>query len=697
MNRDTPANKPLNRLGGETSPYLLQHAHNPVAWQPWDAEALGHARDRDCPIFLSIGYSACHWCHVMEHESFEDEGIAGFLNKNFVNIKVDREERPDLDQLYMNSVVAISGRGGWPMSVFLTPDLRPFFGGTYWPPAARMGMPGFRDVIDRVRAAWDQRRADVFSGAGELTDAVKRMCRPPSGQVELNDTLLHNAGRELLRAFDPRFGGFGQAPKFPHPMDLRVLLRVWNRFGNAEALDAVRITCDRMANGGIYDQLGGGFHRYSTDERWLVPHFEKMLYDNALLTSAYLEAFQAMGDPNYARVVRETLDYVIREMAQPGGGFYSTQDADSEGEEGRFFVWTEREIDELLDPVESRLFVYCYDVTSAGNWEGHNILNRVKPHDEAALMLGVDPDELAGVLARCRRKLFQARTGRVAPGRDEKVLASWNGLMISAMAQAAGVLHESNYAAVAATAADFVLERMRHEDGSLLHAYKDQRARFNAFLDDYACLIDGLAELYQTTFQGRYLSAALELAADMVSRFHDSEAGGFFYTSHDHEQLIARNTDSQDNATPSGNAMAATALLKLGRLCARSDFEELAEATLRMISGQLERAPMSGGQSLIALDFLLGPTREIVLVDGRDPGEGDRMLHAVCDTFVPNKVLIRSHSGDEPENREPVAALLAGRECVDERLIVWVCERGSCRLPVTSVGDLPAELGVRNA
>lgn len=686
-----------NRLIHETSPYLQQHAHNPVDWHAWGDEAIAAAREQDKPIFLSIGYSACHWCHVMEHESFENPELAALMNEVCVNIKVDREERPDLDQIYMNSVVAMSGHGGWPMSVFLLPDLRPFFGGTYWPPESRYGRSGFRDVLKAVQDAWTNRREMIEANAGQLTDAVVSMSLPAEKRSPLNAEIVESATRKLCRACDRTHGGFGGAPKFPHPMDLRVLLRGWKRFQHRDALDVVTLTLDKMGAGGIYDHLGGGFARYSTDERWLVPHFEKMLYDNALLTSAYVEAFQATGAADYARIVRQTLDYVLREMTHPDGGYYSTQDADSEGVEGKFFVWTLDEIRQHLSSDDARVFAYCYDVTAEGSWHdphGHgpagpnNILNRVKTHSEAARVLNLSEEELRGVLNRCRSTLFDVRSRRVPPGRDEKILASWNGLMIAAMAQAAVALDEPRYAAAARRAADFALSKMREPDGRLLHAWKDGRARFNGYLDDYACLIDGLIDVYQATFDASYVTAAVALAERMVAQFRDADGGGFFYTSSDHESLIARQKDVQDNATPSGNGMAACALLRLARLISRDDFEREGVATLEMLSGHLAEHPLAGGQSLIALDFFLGPTREIVIADSGDGKETGKMLRAVFQRFDPNKVAALKHPGDSDSSGSPLAALFEGKTAVDGRTAAYVCERGACGLAVTDPSAL---------
>ncbi|MBT6157960.1 MAG: thioredoxin domain-containing protein [Planctomycetaceae bacterium] len=678
-----------NFLSTETSPYLLQHASNPVDWYPWGDVALEAARAQERPIFLSIGYSACHWCHVMEHESFENTQIAELMNRHFINIKVDREERPDLDQIYMNAVMALTGRGGWPMSVFLTPDLKPFYGGTYWPPTSRMGMPGFGDILQKVNEAWSNSRDHVFQSADELTEHVIAMGVPQGEPGTIAEPQLIAAMQQLLKTADRTNGGFGGAPKFPHPMDIRLLLRCWKRFGSDDALAVVNLTLDKMSRGGIYDHLGGGFHRYSVDERWLAPHFEKMLYDNALLAMAYLDAFQATSNPDYERVVRETLDYILREMTQPEGGFYSTQDADSEGEEGKFFVWSERELCDQLEPEDERVFGTCYDVSAGGNWEGHNILNRVKTHAEAAAALKLDEDELSGLLDRCRQKLFDVRKQRIAPARDDKVLVSWNGLMISAMARAAQILDEPKYADAARDAADFILQQMRDDEGRLLHAFKDGRARFNAYLDDYACLIDGLIDLYQATFETRHLDEALALSERMIARFHDADTGGFFYTSADHEQLVARNKDSQDNATPSGNGMAATALLRLGRLCGRSDLEDVAVGTLEMLAAQLAQYPTSAGQSLIAADFLLGPTHEVVIVEGNSPAETEDLLRPIRQLFLPNALLLLRPAGAS-DNDLPAAVkpLLAGKTTQTGTATVYICERGTCQAPLTDVKDI---------
>ncbi|MBI2823836.1 MAG: thioredoxin domain-containing protein [Planctomycetia bacterium] len=677
-----------NRLAGETSPYLLQHAGNPVDWHPWGAEAMERARREDRPIFLSIGYSACHWCHVMEHESFEDQGIARQLNESFVSIKVDREERPDLDQVYMNAVQMMTGRGGWPMSVFLTTDLKPFYGGTYWPPQARMGMPGFDQVLSAVADAWKNRRAEVLEQAEHLTGRLVELGQLANSDKPLDGQPLAAAQTVLERIFDYQHGGFGGAPKFPHPLDLRVLLRLWRRSGRAETLDMVRLTLDKMAAGGIYDHLGGGFHRYSVDERWLAPHFEKMLYDNALLATCYLEAFQATGEPRYAQTVRETLDYLLREMTDSEGGIHGTQDADSEGEEGKFYVWTPSEVEALLGADRARTFCYVYDVSDVGNFEGKNILNQPKTLDQCAQILRREPGELAAELAEDRRKLLAARTSRVAPGLDDKVLVSWNGLAIAALAQAGGVLREPRYVAQAAKAARFILVRMRTPDGRLLHSYRAGQARFDAYLDDYACLADALVTLYEAEFDESWIDEAIALADAILARFADAHAGGFFYTAHDHEALIARPKDLQDSSLPSGTAMAVTVLLRLGKLCGRTDYLEAAERTLRALVDLMQEHPTSAGQMLLALDFYQGPTPELVLVGGDDRQAEQSVVDALRAKFWPNKVVaLRPARGAS----RALAGTFAGKHVAGPGPTLFECANFACREPVNG----PAEIAAR--
>jgi uncharacterized protein YyaL (SSP411 family) len=682
-----------NRLVHETSLYLKQHAHNPVDWYPWGPEAIERARRLDRPIFLSVGYSACHWCHVMEHESFEDAEVARLLNEHFVSIKVDREERPDLDQIYMNFVQMTTGQGGWPMSVFLTPDLQPFYGGTYFPPDDRYGRPGFKRLLQALAEAWRNRRDEVLASAGQVTAHLRDAARIGAEPGQLDPALLQRAVGALGRAFDSTNGGFGSAPKFPHPMELRLLLRAWKRFGDDDALHMAHVTLDRMAMGGIYDHLGGGFHRYSTDARWLVPHFEKMLYDNALLTSAYLEGFQATRDPFYRRIAEETLAYVRREMTSPEGPFYSTQDADSEGVEGKFFVWSEEEIETVLGKERAEVFNYVYGVSAEGNWEGHNILHRVKTDEQNARMLRLPEVEMRRILDESRRKLLEVRSRRVWPGRDEKALTSWNGLMIQALAQAAQVLDDPSYAETASRAADFILRRMRRPDGRLLRTYSaGAEPKLNAYLEDYAFFLDSLVTLYEATFTPRWLEAALDLAQVMIGQFWDPAEGGFFYTGKDHEELIARTKDPHDSSIPSGNSMAVTALLRLGKLTGRVDLLEKAETTLRLFAGLMTSTPLAAGQMLVALDFYLGPVEEVAVVG--DPGrdETHRVLRAVRTAFRPNKVVALRNSTVSADSADDLLPLLKEKPAAGA-VTTYICQNLTCQAPL--VGAEAAETALR--
>jgi uncharacterized protein YyaL (SSP411 family) len=676
-----------NRLSAETSPYLRQHAHNPVNWYPWSEEALARARTLDRPIFLSIGYSACHWCHVMERESFEDAETARVLNDHFISIKVDREERPDLDQIYMTAVQLLTRHGGWPMSVFLTPDLEPFYGGTYFPPDDRHGMPSFRRVLLAVADAWKNRRTELVAQARDLTGHVQQSMQIETQAGGLDESLLRGAARSLRQAFDPTYGGFGGAPKFPHPMDLRLLLRLARRFADDDALQMAAATLEHMAKGGIYDQLGGGFHRYSTDARWLVPHFEKMLYDNALLVVAYLEAFQATGNPLYRQVVEETLAYVRREMTSPEGAFYSTQDADSEGVEGKFFVWSRAEIDEVLGAEEGELFSNVYDVTADGNWEDHNILHRSRSDEQEARLLKLPVEELRRRLSESRQKLFRRREQRIKPGRDDKVLTSWNALMLGAFARAGQVLANGEFTRIAVAAADFLLRRMRTREGKLYRtglAGIDQ-PRLNGYLEDYAYLIEALVALYEATFEPRWIAAAREVTDVLFEQFWDESDGGFFYTGNDHEKLISRGKDPHDNATPSGNAMAVTALLRLAALTGERRILDRAERTLRLFRGLMAQMPGAAGQMLIALDFYLGPVAEIVVVGDRGNVEVEEALQLVSRGFRPHQVLAWRTA--ESADAEKVVPLLAGRTAKGA-VTTYICRNFSCEAPVVGVDAL---------
>jgi uncharacterized protein YyaL (SSP411 family) len=677
-----------NRLIDETSPYLLQHADNPVEWYPWGDEALQRAHDEDKPIFLSIGYSACHWCHVMAHESFEDERTAAILNRHFVNIKVDREERPDLDQIYMSAVQAMTGSGGWPMSVFLTPEGHPFYGGTYFPPQPRYGMPSFAQVLDAIVDAWQDRRDELLASGQKLVAAIQRQGQVAADSVsqrrELRQDTLHSAFRALQQGFDRANGGWGQAPKFPQPMVLEFLLRYHHSTGNTDALDVVTHTLEAMARGGMYDQLGGGFHRYSVDSRWLVPHFEKMSYDNSQLARVYLHAWQVTGNEFFRTITEEILDYVVREMLAPDGGFYSTQDADSEGEEGKFFVWTPDEIRAVLNnDAQADAFMAAYGVTQHGNFESKNILEFVGDMDQRP------------ALAEARRRLFEAREQRVHPGRDEKVLTSWNGLMVAAFAEAARALNRLDYQEVAERNAAFLLGELRQENGRLLRTWKARpdhaegagEARLNGYLEDYSYLIEGLLELYQTTFDPHWFVASQELAETMLEHFADSE-GTLYDTSDDHETLITRPRDLQDNATPSGNAMAVTTLLKLAGFTNDLRTVDIAHQALAKMQPMMIQYPLGFGQWLQALAYALSKPREVAIVGDPEASDTQALLSVVRDGYRPFQVIALG----EPAPDESAVPLLRDRGLVDEPTAAFVCRDFACQTPVTEPERLRAQL-----
>jgi uncharacterized protein YyaL (SSP411 family) len=685
-----------NRLINETSPYLLQHAHNPVDWYAWGEEALERSRSEDKPILLSIGYSACHWCHVMERESFENEDTARLMNENFVNIKVDREERPDLDQIYMNAVQMMTRHGGWPLTVFLTPDLVPFYGGTYFPPEDRYQMPGFPRILAAVAETYRTRPEEVKQSAWDILSELRRMGVAQESRESISPALLDSAFNALSRSYDPVNGGFGGAPKFPSSMNLEFLLRTYKRTGDRRALEMVTHTCSKMAGGGMYDHLGGGFHRYSTDARWLVPHFEKMLYDNALLSRLYLHAYQATGEESFRRVVEETLDYVAREMRDESGAFYSTQDADSEGIEGKFFVWDKAEIENLLGADDARLFCAYYGVTEGGNFEEKNILNVERTAEEVARESGVSVERLNEAVERGRRNLFAEREKRIKPGRDEKVISGWNGLMIESFAEAAAVLRRDDYREIAESGARFVVERMM-SDGILFHVHKDGRAKHAGFLDDYAYVVSAFVTLFETTGTVRWMEEAIELADKMIDEFWDGEQGGFFYNGKSGEKLIVRSKDYFDNATPSGNSVAAEALLRLSILTGKDDYRRKAVNVLRLVRDAVERYPSAFGYALGAIDFYLSTPKEIVVVAGADSDRARLLEREIWSRYLPNKVVVLS-AGDDARNSELIP-LLRERSADGGRATAYVCENYACRLPVNTPEELAAMLdegGLRN-
>ncbi len=659
-----------NRLAHETSPYLLQHADNPVDWYPWGKEALQRARDEDKPILLSIGYSACHWCHVMAHESFEDQEIAAILNEHFVSVKVDREERPDVDRIYITAVQALNGNAGWPLNVFITSDGQPFYGGTYFPPAPRYGMPSFRQVLAAIVEAWRSRRDELLAGGAQLAGIIRRQMAvdaPPENESCQWETL--EAALEHLRAsFDHQHGGWGRAPKFPQPMVLEFLLRSHHRSGDERTLQMVEQTLETMARGGIYDQLGGGFHRYSVDAQWTTPHFEKMLYDNAQLARVYLHAWQVTGKPLYRAVVEETLDYLLREMADPAGGFYSTQDADSEGKEGKFFLWTPAEVRAVLGD-EAERFIAAYGLTEQGNFEGRNILEWKGTVEERQ------------ALGAARRRLLAARQERVHPGRDDKVLTSWNGLALAALAEAARVLGRDDYRLAAERNGEFLLRALRTPNGRLRHTWKDGVARVDGYLEDHACLAEGLLELYQSTFDSLWYVAALETVEMMIAHF--SAPVGFYDTADDQEKLLVRPRELQDNAVPSGNGMAVTVLLKLDGLAVDPRYGEMAWQSLCAVQPLLADYGLAFGQWLCAQSYLLSSPWEVAIVGDLEAADMQALLAAVGG-YRPHQVVAVGPA------RGGLAAvpLLRDRPQVGGRATAYVCVDGACRAPVTEPGEV---------
>jgi uncharacterized protein len=678
----------MNRLKNETSPYLLQHADNPVDWYPWGEEAFARAREDNKPVLLSIGYSACHWCHVMAHESFEDSDTARLMNEGFVSIKVDREERPDVDDVYMGSVQAMTGHGGWPMTVFLLPDGRPFYGGTYFPPEARQGMPSFRQILSGVEDAYRNRRAEVEKAAESLTQALNRDVLGIGGQAEaLNESLLDTAVKEMLRGLDRTNGGFGSAPKFPQPMNLEFLLRSYARTGDQNALDAVTFTLEKMARGGIYDQIGGGFHRYSVDAIWLVPHFEKMLYDNAQLSRVYLHTWQATGNPFFRRIAEDIYDYTLREMTSSEGSFYSTTDADSEGHEGKFFVWSRDELEALLGD-NAPVAVEYWGVSRRGNFEGKNILHVPNEDSVVAERLGLSVDELSAKLAQIRDTLYAARTQRVHPGLDDKILTSWNGLMLASLAEAARVFQREDYYQAAVRCGEFLLDKLMTVDGRLLHTYKNGAAKIDGYLEDYATLIDALIELYQMTFDERWFVEARRLADTVLAHFAAPD-GGFFDTSDDHEALIVRPRNVQDNATPSGNSVMSKNLVRLAAYTGVADYDEAARGMLRLLTEAMQQYPLGFGEALSAADMLVRGLAEVAIVGSLDKPAAAQLLLIVQQPYRPNVIV--ALSSDDVDGEHPIP-LLSYRTQRGGQPTVYVCRHFACKMPVTTVGEVESLL-----
>ena len=672
----------MNRLADSLSPYLLQHQHNPVDWFPWGDEAFERARATDKPVFLSVGYAACHWCHVMERESFENPEIAKLLNDDFVSIKVDREERPDIDQIYMNAVQVMTGRGGWPMSVFLNHQRQPFYAGTYWPPQQKFGMPGFSQVLDAIADAWKQRREEVDQHAGQITESLQQLANGGSQPLESplpDESTLDAAADHLIRVLDPKDGGFGGAPKFPHATDLDLLLRLGAMRGRSTWIDAVELTLDHMAAGGIRDHIGGGFARYSVDAKWLVPHFEKMLYDNALLAEVYLHAYQATEHPRHAMVARETFDYLCREMVDRDGGFHCSEDADSEGVEGKFYVWTPDEVSQVLGGDRADRFCRIYDITTRGNFEGKSIANLPIAIEQWAANLSLPIETLQQQLAEDRERLRVARDTRVHPGRDDKVLTAWNSLAIKALAAGGAVLDEPRYLEAAERAARFLFSKMTRHDGRLLHAFRGGHAHLDGYVDDYAYTVEALIALFEATASTHWIRHAVDLADRMLAHFQDPEGGGFFYTADDAESLITRTKDWHDGSLVSGNASATMALLKLSRLVDRDDYRQAAERTL-IAAGEIMRSQSGAcGALLAALDRFRNDRRQVVLAVP-DPTTQQRLRASFLRSFRPHDTL--SWVVGSPADEASLVALNRDRTAVDGQPTIYQCRDFSCDRPL---------------
>jgi len=697
-----------NQLAHEKSPYLLQHAHNPVDWRPWGAEAFEKARRENKPIFLSIGYSTCHWCHVMERESFENGEIAGILNREFVSIKVDREERPDIDRIYMTFVQATTGSGGWPMSVWLTPDLRPFFGGTYFPPVNRFGHPGFPAVLTQIASAWKTQQAQILDSARDAVEELRQQTTVEparAGWADIDSTTLDTGFFSFRRTFDSHLGGFGGAPKFPRPSVFNFLLRYYARTKSEEALEMVLKTLREMAKGGIDDQLGGGFHRYSVDERWFVPHFEKMLYDQGQLAVAYLEAYQITRDDQYAAAARRIFDYVLRDMTGPGGAFYSAEDADSAAEasrpdekgEGAFYIWRAEEIRALIEPPVADWFFHRYGVVETGNvshdphgeFTGRNILYQANELEDTALHFERTVEEIREALARACENLLAARASRPRPHLDDKILTSWNGLMISALAKGGAVLDEPRYAAAARRAAEFLIAEMYDPaSGVLLRRYREGDAAIPGFLDDYALFAQALLDLYEAQFDRRHLELALELTEKQRELFEDRERGAFFSSQDGAEDLVLRVKEDYDGAEPSGNSAALANLLRLAQILNRADLRASADRLLAAFAPRLTAAPVALPQLLAACEFRMGQPRQIVIAGDRDAADTQALLRALNRRFVPNKIVLLADSAESRQALSAAIPAIAAMERVDGRASAYVCRDYTCQMPVNTAESL---------
>jgi len=691
-----------NRLINETSPYLLQHAHNPVDWYPWGPEAFERAQRENKPVFLSIGYSTCHWCHVMAHESFEHPEVARLMNEAFVSIKVDREERPDIDNVYMNACQVMTGSGGWPLSIIMTPDKKPFFAATYIPREGRFGLIGMMELIPHIRELWATRRGEALSLSNKIATVLKQTSQDTPGK-ELNEATLKLTYEQLSERFDEQHAGFSVAPKFPTAHNLLFLLRYWKRYGAPAALDMVEKTLQAMRRGGIYDHIGFGFHRYSTDSQWLVPHFEKMLYDQAMLAMAYTEAYQATGKEDYAKTAREIFTYALRDMTVPEGGFCSAEDADSEGEEGKFYLWTQQEVRQALGNEEAGFAARVFSIEKDGNFaeqttgrkSGYNILHLGKALVELASDLNLSQQDLQEHLEVIRQNLFVHREKRVHPMKDDKILTDWNGLMIAALAKGAQAFDEPEYAEAARRAADFILGNVSKLDGRLWHRYRDGQAGVQANLDDYTFLVWGLIELYETTFNVRYLEAALKLTDNMVRHFWDEDSGGLYLTPDDGESLLVRKKEIYDGAIPSGNSVAMLNLLRLGHMISNSDLEEKAAKIGSAFSGSVKQSPSAHTQLMVSLDFAIGLCYEVVIAGKAKAEDTKAMVKALRTRFLPNKVVLLNPDGGESLEIAKLAEFTKNQPSIDGRATAYVCMNYNCKPPTTDINKMLELLDVR--
>ena len=690
--------KTANMLRNEKSPYLLQHAENPVNWYPWCDEAFQKAKDEDKPIFLSIGYSTCHWCHVMAHESFEDPEVAELLNKIFISIKVDREERPDIDGIYMSVCQMMTGSGGWPLTIFMTPDKKPFFAGTYFPKENRFGRIGLVELVNRIKDHWTMQKGELIRSADKVTLALQNMTAESPGD-KLNQKNLRDTFNQLKKRFDYKYGGFGERPKFPTPHNLLFLLRYWKRTGNEEALEMVEKTLIAMRRGGIYDHIGFGIHRYSTDSIWLVPHFEKMLYDQALVAIAAIETYQATSKQEFRDFAEEIFTYVLRDMTSPEGGFYSAEDADSEGEEGKFYVWTKKEIEQILDKELAEIAFYVFNMQDAGNYleeatnvnTGNNILHLTNSIQKISERLNLSVKELESKLKEIRQKLFHIREKRVHPHKDDKILTDWNGLMIAAFAKGSQVFQEKKYLDSAIKASNFILDVLRKKDGRLLHRFREENADIDAYLTDYAFLTWGLIELYEATFDVRYIKDALELNEFLLEHYWDDHIGGFYLTADDSEELITRQKEIYDGAIPSGNSVALLNLLRLSYITGNTELEEKADTLIRVFADKIRNTPIAYTQFLVAADFTIGPTYSLVIAADGNSNDTKEMINLIHSKYLPNKAFLLRRMEQKPPDIDAYAKFVEYFESVDQKPTAYICINKTC-MPATNESSRIIEL-----